>query len=201
MMARGRKGDFIFVALVVTIFIIGILIIFIKNASNNNFEENNGLGSINNISVTEYDNVDYNSESVISREDEISDIDDNSGGSDATDCLSIPLVYSIITINKIESCLEYDGSYCISQIVSCASKIENGGSATAEFNMEVIFVQDGESKDAQVGRETAKYLLGPNENYIMNKSVIINSVGESGAANQKINCFFNTIDIPKAIIC
>ncbi|GEM_PF-2911643 len=118
-------------------------------------------------------------------------------------CTMKQISYSIINLNKTSVCNQNQGSICVNKTVSCSIEINNRDDETSGFfEVKMSFLEKGKDREKDgFGHKTSKFLLGPGEKYLFEGSTSIQSTGEDGLANKEINCFYNTIEVPKKEVC
>jgi hypothetical protein len=213
----NKKGDAHFLYLIGAIIVITIIALLYKTTVMST-EDQSGKSIFN--SINGKDNIDKktsnqdtsqsgwtkesNSQSSPSEESSSSGGGGSSGGGESDEtqssvCTIEKLTYSIETMEKNETCLNYSNEICIKKFVSCAAKIKNEDSVPTLFEIELIFVPDRMDKETSgFGHITENYNINPDEEKIISGEEILDGTEENKIANVPINCFFNTLnDIEK----
>lgn len=212
-MFKQKRGDSAFIILILILIGIGILGTIIS--INVDFNKNDKSQWKKTKTIEKYDNVpnEDNSGIIANSQNNKLEVNQEGGGSgsggdsseasnqDGSSCITRLAKYSLTTIDSIQTCNEFDGEICLNKTISCSTNIANDDIVKVVFDMELLFVQSETNKEDNLKTQTAKYLLEPSQSIIMQGNLNINSEGESGVANQKINCFFNTIKDIEAEIC
>jgi len=208
-MKMQKKGDAKFIYLIIILVIIAALaVIFGPTLTSPEEKQKNTWEKIEDESGG-YDNIPDDSDPRQSSETTSSGSSSpsESGGEGASGeesqqtCTTRLLRYSIIT-EQTETCNEYDEKYCINKTAQCSATIKNDDTGYGEFEIELIFVEEGKSKLTDgFNKQTGRYLLAGQEQIIMSDTAQINSIGEDGLANQRINCFFNTLNDMVQEVC
>jgi hypothetical protein len=207
-MKRQKRGDAKFIYLIIIISIITILVvIFGPNFTSTEENQKNTWEKAQETSES-YNNLPENSDphqspgassssSSSSGGSSSSSSSSGSGGGESSEqtCKTRLLRYSIITTGQTETCNEYNEEYCINKTVFCSAIIKNDDADYGEFEIGLVFVPEKKSKETDgFNRQTTRYLLASQEEVIMSGTAQINSIEEDGLANQRINCFFNTLN-------
>jgi len=209
-MPKEKRGDSNFVMLIVFLISVGIIGTIIS--INVDFSENSKSQWEKTNTGEEYDNVpSKNNNNIITDEgntesgaSQLGGGSSSSGGGTSENqntCTTKLIKYSITTTAFTDTCNEFSGSICINKSISCSYQIKNDDSVQSTFDMELLFLEDGTDKEFNLQKQTAKYLLAPLETVIMQGNLNINSEGENGTANQKINCFVNTANPIEEEVC
>ncbi len=113
------------------------------------------------------------------------------------DCPTIQITYSMINLNKTSVCNQNQSGICINKTVNCYIEIHNretqGGGF---FKVELRFLEEGKNKEDALKVKTSRFFLDAQQQEIFEEIITVQSFGEDGVANKKINCFFNTLEVP-----
>ncbi len=118
-----------------------------------------------------------------------------------TNCPEKQISYSMINFNKTSVCNENQSDVCIDKTVTCSMEIKNRDSeASGFFEVELTFREE-ENQNNVINKTDSRFFLEPEEKNKISDSISLQSTGIDGIANKKINCFFNTIEVPKKEVC
>lgn len=107
------------------------------------------------------------------------------------------ITYAMINMNRTSTCIESLGEVCIDKIVNCKIEVYNREEVVAgTFEMELLFVEEGKSQQDFFDSKVSSFYIEPDSFQIFEGETRISSLGEDGLANQRINCFFNTLNVP-----
>jgi len=197
----------------VIIFLIGlgllVVIIGVFMLANNG-EEKNFLNKIANLFTSEEPK---NTEQTTpggstSSSSSSSSSGSSSGGSSSSseglstpDCETEPLSYSLLAINKTETCNSEQNEICLDKTILCSLDVRNRDKkAAGNFKIELKFLQEGGSISEPIEKIVHLVFLEPEAQEHLEDSTTIQSTGEEGIANKNINCFYNTLEVPEKCI-
>jgi len=200
-----KRGDAKFIYLIIILGLIAVITIYFWPYLTSTEGNEEKTWKKVEESSQKYDNVpeDFNTDQSSSKttESSTSSKESNEGESNQ-ECTTRLLRYSIITTEQGETCNQYNGEYCINKTAYCSAIVKNDDSDYGEYEIELIFVPEKKGKETDgFNRQTSRYLLAPQEQITMSGTAEINSLGEEGLANQRINCFFNTLNDMVQEIC
>ncbi len=124
------------------------------------------------------------------------------GGSSSQNCIFKQISYSMINLNKTFVCNQFQGSICVDKTVTCSIVVENlDNEVNGFFDIKLIFLEEGKNQEYAFDSKTSRFFLNFGENHFFEDFTNIQSSGINGSANKNINCFFNTLEIPKKQVC
>lgn len=110
---------------------------------------------------------------------------------------TIEITYGLINYNKTEICNQNQSQICENKTVNCKIDIQNrDNSIGGIFEVELRFVEEGQSQENYIESKISQINIGPGEIKPFEESLNLQSTGQVGIANQVINCFYNTIEVP-----
>ncbi|MFH1585158.1 MAG: hypothetical protein ABIB79_00135 [archaeon] len=207
-----EKGSVIIVGIILAIFFIVFLLVgiyLILKANNPNLDEDiKEKGLIDAIFGYEEDGSDpalqETEESTSSTGSSGSSGGGGGGGGGSTSSTSeggelcfTDVSYSMKEHTKLSNCNQYDGEICIDKTVTCSIEVYNRDTTIGgNFRVELLFVEDKKGLEEALDSESFYFYLNPNSMNKIKGDTNIVSTGENGTANQIINCFFNTYEVP-----
>jgi len=116
-------------------------------------------------------------------------------------CSEKQITYSMINFNKTIVCNQNQSNVCIDKTISCSIKIKNGEfGIDGFFEVKLTFIE-GINKENAFNSTTSRFFLKSGQSKILADSINIQSTEQDGLANKEINCFYNTIEVPKKEVC
>jgi len=210
---RGR-GKFIFLILILILILSGG-VFFIQMGNEKNTEKTD----INKESLGENEKSDLNQEdsneesttkegaSSVKNPESGGGSGGNVGGGTETSseiiCTEKQISYSMENLNKTSVCNANQDGICTDKTVSCSVEIHNlDNDVGGIFKLELIFLKEGGNKLTDGFDITPLELsVNPKQSQIFSHSTNIQSTGTNGTANKEINCFYNTLEVPRKEVC
>lgn len=123
----------------------------------------------------------------------------SSGSSSSNpECVLKQINYALINPDKNLICNLEQEEICLNKTIECTITIENRDSSTTGiFGIQILFVEDGKSREEYFDSHFTEFSLGPSQENTITAVSNIQSSGKEGLANQEINCFYNTLEVPQ----
>ncbi len=126
----------------------------------------------------------------------------SSGGDSSLTCTNVPVAYSITDMSDRVECRTYDGSVCTEKTIYCSANINNRGDSLGYFKVELYYFESGTNRTTdRFDSDIRDFTLEAKGRYYFEGSTTVTSSGEDGLANQRINCFFETVGEPYTQVC
>jgi len=123
-------------------------------------------------------------------------------GEEDSNCQIKQITYSMINFNKSSVCNQQQENICIDKTVSCSIEVHNRDDGVQGFfEIELRFIKEGGEKEDAFEVKISEFSLSPETSKFVTGSTNIQSQGIDGLANQQINCFYNTLEVPQKEIC
>lgn len=117
-------------------------------------------------------------------------------------CTTKQISYSMENLNKTSVCNQYQDNICINKTVYCLIDIYNkDNEISGFFDIQIFFIEENKTQQDAIDVKTFRFSLSPDSKQIITTSTNIKSSGEDGLANKKINCLFNTLEVPTKEVC
>jgi len=125
----------------------------------------------------------------------------SSGGNTPPECETKPISYSLLKINKTETCNTNEGEICTNKTILCSLDIQNREDITnGNFKVELKFLGEGQNINEPIKTIVYEVFLEPQAKQHLESSTTVQSTGENGLANQIVNCFYKTLEVPEKCI-
>jgi len=124
------------------------------------------------------------------------------GNSGSQFCQMEQIKYSLLNINKNSICNVEQNGICEDKTVNCDIEVHNDDNeASGLFKIELYFVESGKNISQAIDIKTGEFTISPFQLKLFQDLINIQSTGENGTANKKINCIFQTVEIPEKEVC
>ena len=196
-MKKG-SGNIIVISIALILFIILVTGLFILKYNKDNQREKSIAGNL--ISEHQEDTNDKNYSDFLDSNKE--NMNSSTIQGSESECIEKQISYSMINLNKTSICNHYENEICTDKTVECSIEIHNRDNEVGGFfGVELIFIEEEENIENSLGTKTSRFFLGPMTHNTFKDSINIQGTEEDNLANKNINCLFNTLEVPRKMVC